>query len=366
MRYFIIAGERSGDLHASNLVRYLKLSDPEIEIAGYGGDEMSRAGVEILVHYRAMAFMGFWEVIRNIKSIRRIMKQCQQDIEHYQPDTLILVDYAGFNMRMAKYASSLGIRVCYYIAPKVWAWNQGRARKLKALVDHMYCILPFEVEFFRKFDWETQYVGNPVVQLIDDFHHQNSLNLDDEAQKVALLPGSRHQEVKKILPVMYEIVKSRPELKFLLAAVDNLPNTLYADFDNCANVSIIYGQTYEILSQADAAIVTSGTATLETALFEVPQVVVYKTSFFNYWIAKMLIKVPFISLVNLVANHEIVKELIQKDCALKPLSNELNRILGHDAVLIRKDYQQLRKILGKKNAALEAAKHIAEVSTMQP
>lgn len=326
---------------------------------------MAREGVEILVHYREMAFMGFWEVIRNLRSIRRIMNQCKRDIANYQPDTIILVDYAGFNMRIAKYASRLGIRVCYYIAPKVWGWNQDRAKKLKARIDQMYCILPFEVEFFRKFDWETHYVGNPVVQLVDEFSTQSTLNPDDEAQKVALLPGSRLQEVKKILPVMYEIVKSRPDLNFLLAAVDNLPNSLYTDFESCANLHIIYGGTYEILSQADAAIVTSGTATLETALFGVPQVVVYKTSFFNYQIAKRVIKVPYISLVNLVAQEEIVKELIQNDCSFEPLSRELNRILGTNADLIRERYQQLRKILGKKNAAQEAAKHIVEFMAKQ-
>lgn len=334
MKFYLIAGERSGDLHGSNLIKELKQREPNAQFRGFGGDYMREAGMQEVVHYRELAFMGIAEVLANLRMISKKIEQCKKDILHYKPDVIVLIDYAGFNMRIAKFAKKHGLKVFWYISPKVWAWNQKRAVKLKANVDRMFVILPFEKDFFKKFDWNVDYVGNPVLDAIKahqkhaDFKKEHTINSDKKI--VALLPGSRHQELKKITPLMSGVASNMTDFHFVVAAVSNLSRDLYNDLKNLRNVSFVDNASYDLLSIADAAIVTSGTATLETALFRVPQVVVYKTSGLTYWIGKLLIKVSFISLVNLIANKEVVKEMIQNNASVKSVSAEVERILTDD------------------------------------
>ena len=334
MKFYLVAGERSGDLHGGNLIKELKKQASTAFFRGFGGDTMQASGMEVVVHYRELAFMGFVEVLMNLNTISKRIKQCQQDILEYKPDVIILIDYAGFNLRIAKFARAHGLKVFWYISPKVWAWNQNRAKKLRANVDRMFVILPFEKVFFKKFDWEVDYVGNPVLDAVkahqadEGFLSKN--NLSGDKPLVALLPGSRKQELQHMVPVMTAVASSMPDTQFGIAAVDNLNDTLYSSIKSLSNVHFIEGATYDLLSHAHAAIVTSGTATLETALFKVPQVVVYKTSWLSYKIAKGLIRVPFISLVNLVAQREVVKELIQHEASESNISKELQRILNEE------------------------------------
>jgi lipid-A-disaccharide synthase len=332
MKFYLVAGERSGDLHGGNLIKAMKKHASTAVFRGFGGGEMLTAGMEVVVHYRELAFMGFVEVLMNLRTISKKIRQCQQDIVEYKPDVIILIDYAGFNLRLAKFAKARKLKVFWYISPKVWAWNQKRALKLKANVDRMFVILPFEKDFFMKFDWEVDYVGNPVLdavkahQVDTKFLSRNSLSADKPL--VALLPGSRKQELQHMVPVMAAVATSLPHIQFGIATVNNLSGELYSSLKAIPNVHFIEGATYDLLSYANAAVVTSGTATLETALFKVPQVVVYKTSWLSYKIAKGLIRVPFISLVNLVVQREVVKELIQHEASAENIMNELNRILN--------------------------------------
>src|SRR5690606_13720125 len=274
---------------------------------------MERSGMRITSHYRELAFMGFAEVLSNLGTISKKIRQCKQEIIDFRPDAVVLIDYAGFNLRIAKFARKNGYKVFWYISPKVWAWNQSRAKKLKANIDRMFVILPFETEFFQKFDWKVDYVGNPVLdavkahQIDEDFLAKNKLSSDKPL--IALLPGSRKQELKEIVPLMAQVAQGMRTMQFAVATVDNLDQQLYQPLRELTNVSFFQGETYDLLSYASAAIVTSGTATLETALFKVPQIVVYRTSFLSYSIAKNLIRVPFISLVNLIAAREVVKEM---------------------------------------------------------
>jgi len=331
MKIYCVAGERSGDLHGGNLIKALKNLVPNTSFRGFGGDDMQAAGMDIVVHYRELAFMGFAEVLANLNTISKKLKQCRQDILQFKPDVIILIDYAGFNLRIAKFAKANGLKVFWYISPKVWAWNQNRALKLKANIDKMFVILPFEKEFFRKFNWEVDYVGNPVLDAVKihqpnpEFLRQN--NFGTGSPLVALLPGSRKQELQMVVPLMALVASALPNVQFGIATVNNLSSDLYAPLKGLSNVRFIVGSTYDLLSSSNAAIVTSGTATLETALFKVPQVVVYKTSSLSYWIGKMVIRVPFISLVNLIANREVVKELIQHEALDVNTLAELKRIL---------------------------------------
>ncbi len=361
MRYYLIAGERSGDLHAGNLARELFKRDPEAVIRGFGGEYMRDAGVDIAVHYKELAVMGFWEVITSLRKISRYLNRCKEDIVAFKPDVVILVDFGGFNKQIAAWAKKRhAMQVYYYISPKVWAWNQNRAVKLKATVDRMFVILPFEKNFYKKFDWEVDYVGNPVLDAVrkhetdDNFPERHKLSRDKPV--VALLPGSRKQEVTNIGAVMAGVVGNFPEVQFAVATVDNLDPSVYRPFID-ANVTLVNEDTYNLLSFSRAAVVTSGTATLETALFNVPQVVVYITSGFSYFIAKSLIQVPFISLVNLIAGKEVVKELIQKDFTVTRLSEELRKILndgpGRTAMLA--SYQSIYDSLNIGSASENAA-----------
>lgn len=362
MKFYLIAGERSGDLHGSNLIKQLKEREPDAQFRGFGGDYMREAGMEEVVHYRELAFMGFAEVIANLRTISKRIDQCKKDILNYKPDVIVLIDYAGFNMRIAKFAKSKGIKVYWYISPKVWAWNQGRAWKLKANVDRMFVILPFEKDFFLKFDWTVDYVGNPVLDAIKshnpsaDFKQKNNLQADSRI--IALLPGSRQQELKKIIPLMAGVVADIPDAQFVVAAVSNLNPAFYEELKCLSNVKFVQDAAYDLLTVADAAIATSGTATLETALFRVPQVVVYKTSRLTYWIGKLLIKVPFISLVNLVADKEVVKEMIQQEASVEKVSAELKRIISDEAYRsnMLKEYNTIIRILDTGSASENAAR----------
>lgn len=363
MRYYLIAGERSGDLHGSNLMKELSKADNEAAFRFFGGDYMKEAGGEIAVHYRDLAFMGFIEVLKNIFTIRKYIDFCKKDILAYAPDSLILIDYAGFNLRIAKWAKKRNIKVLYYISPKLWAWNQKRARKVKKYVDHMFVIMPFEVEFYKKFNYHhVSYVGNPVVDAINNYNldagFMVSNNIETGTTKtIAVLPGSRKQELAHVVPILEEVVEANPQFTFLIAAVDNLPAESYAGLKELKNVYLITGNTYDILANADAAIVTSGTATLETALWDLPQVVIYKGSFLSIFIARLLVKVEYISLVNLILNEECVIELIQENCTPDKISEEIRKLIEHPT-----DYSRLLDIIGPHHASLNAARGVIELS----
>lgn len=357
MKYFLVAGERSGDIHGGNLITQIKLLDASSQFEGYGGDNMSNAGMKLHLHYREMAFMGFIEVIQNIFTIKRYLILCKEQIKNSAPDAVILIDYGGFNMKIAKYCQSIGVPVHFYISPKVWAWNQKRAIKLKKYVDFMYVILPFEKEFFKKYNWDVEYVGNPVLDAVKN--HQTSKQGLFDQEYIALLPGSRKQELNNVISTFKQLVKETPELHFVVASVDNLDRSLYREIDELSNVELFGGSSYDLLTNSKAAIVTSGTATLETALWKIPQVVVYKTSGISYAIAKRLIKVPYISLVNLIAGREVVKELIQNDLTVTNLKEQLNSILQEEnSMMILEGYNEIIKILDVGSASENTAKLI--------
>ncbi|MDQ3393485.1 MAG: lipid-A-disaccharide synthase, partial [Bacteroidota bacterium] len=343
----------------------LKLEDSKAEIRCWGGDYMEKEGGELVVHYREVAFMGFLEVIKNIRVLWKFINLCKKDLIEYNPDVLILIDFAGFNMRMAKFAKANNIRVFYYISPKVWAWNQSRALKIKKVVDKMFVILPFEKEFYKKYDYKVDYVGNPLLDAIREFEENaNFLKENNLGEKpiVAVLPGSRHQEVQNIMPVMLQIANHFPDFDFVVAAVKSLPESLYGiDPNKNTRFKMVFDKTYDLLKNAHAAVVTSGTATLETALFNIPQVVCYKTSRISYHIASYLIKVPYISLVNLIAEKELVKELIQDDLNPEQLSLELKQIItGKRREKQIKGYQEIHSKLGTTKASENLAKLIVK------
>ncbi|WP_435355146.1 lipid-A-disaccharide synthase [Emticicia sp. SJ17W-69] len=365
MKYFIIAGERSGDLHGSNLIKAIKRADNSALIRAWGGDYMQEAGAEISKHYRELAFMGFIEVLLNLPKILGFITECKNSITQFQPDAIILIDYAGFNMRIAKWAKKEGYKVYYYISPKVWAWNQNRAWALKKSIDKLFVIFPFEVEFFKKYNYEVEFVGNPLFDAIASFKpNPQFLEANGLEQKkiIALLPGSRKQEVEKMLELMVSIKEQFIDYQFVIAGVSNLSKEFYQKFLN-KNISIIFDQTYDLLTHSTAALVTSGTATLETALFNVPQVVCYKSSWISYKIAKQLIKVPFISLVNLVAQKEVVKELIQDELNSENLASELKNILPNSVFRQYQmlDYKIIKENLGTIGASEKTGKRIVEL-----
>ncbi len=363
MKYYIIAGERSGDLHGANLIKALRERDTDKEIRFWGGDYMKAAGGELVVHYNEIAVMGFWEVLKNYAKLRKFINFCKKDVVSYQPDVLILIDFAGFNMRIAKHAKQNGIKTFYYISPKVWAWNQKRALKIKATVDRMFVILPFEKAFYRKYDYDVDYVGNPLLDAIRDFTPDADFIRNNKLEAkpiIAVLPGSRKQEIDNILDVMLTISSQFTDYQFVVAGIKNMPTELYAAVAPASNVKIVFDQTYDILKNAHAAIVTSGTATLETALFEVPQIVCYKTSSLTYQISKRLIMVDYISLVNLIADKAVVKELIQDDLNAENLKEELNAIVGDGAKRAEQlsGYQEIKAILGDEKTSENLAKLI--------
>jgi len=363
MRYYIIAGEASGDLHASNLMRELKKLDPDAKFRCWGGDKMQSEGAELVRHYRDLAFMGFTEVLMNLRAILRNIQFCKQDILEWKPDVLILVDYPGFNLRIAAFAKQHKIRIHYYISPQVWAWKQSRVEKIKRDVDRMFVILPFEKDFYQKFGMKVDFVGHPLLDALsqvqanlpakDAWLKQHEL---DQRPVIALLPGSRKQEISIMLPLMLSITEQFPEYQFVIAGAPSLPREFYDQLLRGSSVKMIPGETYTILSFAHAALVTSGTATLETALFRVPEVVCYKGGKLSYYIARSLVKVPYISLVNLVMNREVVKELIQQELNSANLARELHFILDKDKrMIMQKDYAGLEQKLGGQGASAKTA-----------
>jgi lipid-A-disaccharide synthase len=364
MKYYIIAGERSGDLHAGNLIAELKKLDSSAHFRGMGGDYAIKEGLSIAAHYDEVAVMGFLEVVLGFRKVLKYLSLIKKDLLAYKPDALILVDYGGFNMKIAKFAKANSITVHYFIPPKVWAWNQKRALKLKEHVDYIYSILPFEKEFFKKFGMDIHYVGNPLLDEIskfkphDFFHQKNELSYQPI---IALLPGSRKQEVKNMLSTLIEVIPKYPNAQFVIAGVNNLEAKLYEPCRSLG-VKVVFDQTYDLLHHSIAAVVTSGTATLETALFRVPQVVVYKTSGISYQIAKRLIRVPYISLVNLIADKEVVKELIQGEFNVSKLSNELDLILTSipKKAAILDAYTEIKEKIGNKKASEQTAMLVYE------
>lgn len=359
MRYYIIAGEASGDLHGSNLIKALHMHDAHADIRCWGGDKMEAAGVVLVKHYRDLAFMGFVEVIKHLGTILNNIKFCKQDILDYKPDVLILIDYPGFNLRIAEWAKKQGIKVCYYISPQVWAWKEGRVEQIKKSVDKMLVILPFEKEFYKKHHYEVTYVGHPLTEVVDEELKKTFTPISDN-KMIALLPGSRSQEIRKKLPVMLSVIQHFPEYKFVIAQAPGQSSDLYKEMIGSQNVTLVQEQTYNLLQQASAALVTSGTATLETALFGVPQVVCYKGNPVSYWLAKKLIKVKYISLVNLILNKPAVTELIQNDLNETRLKKELNDLLNNTErkEALQSDYTRLWEILGGGKASEKAATEI--------
>ena len=358
MRYFIISGEASGDLHGSGLVTALRKSDREAEIQAWGGDMMAKAGADIVKHYQELAFMGFVEVARNILTIMRNFKLAKKNILAFNADVLILIDYPGFNLRMAAWAHENGIPVHYYISPQLWAWKEGRVEKVRKYVDKMYVILPFEEKFYKQHGIDVQYVGHPLLEAIDRYLKEHpSENLEKDT--IAILAGSRRQEIRHMLPVMLEVAARFPKYKFSIAAAPHVPKELYTsmlDLSSAENVEIIEGATYSVLQRSIATLTTSGTATLETALFGVPQVVCYKGNPLSFAIARRLVRVPFISLVNLIAGKPVVEELIQENMNPNKLSTSLQNILsGKLREHMLGDYSALYKKLDMGGASQEVA-----------
>lgn len=366
MKYYIIAGEASGDLHGANLIKALFKEDPKAEIRFWGGDQMAAQGGTLVKHYKELAFMGFWEVFIHLKTILNNIAFCKKDILSFQPDALIYIDYPGFNMRIAEWAKKQGIPNHYYISPQVWAWKENRIKKIKRDLDALYVILPFEANYFsEKHQYAVDFVGHPLMQVIHEENQKKErLEIDTNGASkpiIALLPGSRKQEINKMMPVFLSVVEGFPEYHFIIAGAPGIEPEWYAKFTLHPSVSLLHNQTYTLLKNAFAAIVTSGTATLETALFGIPQMVCYKSSRFSYAIAKRVVKLDFISLVNLILNKEVVTELIQEECSLEKITAELKRLADKKVrSQIAKDYDLLGKQLGEKNASEEVAKAIVK------
>ncbi|MBD0277296.1 MAG: lipid-A-disaccharide synthase [Flavisolibacter sp.] len=359
MRYYIIAGEASGDLHGSNLIRELRKMDAGAVIRCWGGDLMQAAGGNVVKHYRDLAFMGFTEVIKNLPTILNNLKFCKQDIEQFNLDVLVLIDYAGFNLRIAKWAKEKGYKIIYYISPQVWAWKESRVRLIKKVVDKMLVILPFEREFYEnRWDYKVEFVGHPLVQVVNEFLATHTPEARFNKPVIALLPGSRKQEVAVKLPIMLQAAKQFPVYQFAVAKATSLEDAFYdALLEDYPGVASVRNETYNLLQQAKAALVTSGTATLETALFGVPQVVCYKGSTISYQIARRLVKIKYISLVNLIMDKPVVKELIQNELTEENVCRELDRIL-HDEKRIqemKEDYSLLKNLLQQGGNASEQA-----------
>ena len=372
MKYYLIAGEASGDLHGSNLMKELKKLDDRADFRFFGGELMQQAGGKLVKHYREMAFMGIWNVVKNIATIKKNLEHCKTDLLKFKPDVLILIDYPGFNLRMAEFAKKNGIKVFYYIAPKVWAWKEYRVKQIRNNVDELFTILPFETEYFRKHGIEVKYVGNPILDAISAFKQQSgdtesfrkSNNLD-QRPIVALLAGSRKQEVNYMLPVMVQAALSFSDFQFVVAGVDVLDKKLYESYLAGSSVKIVFNQTYKLLENAYAALVSSGTATLETALFKVPQVVLYKVE--GGWLVhavmkKFVLKIKWVSLPNLILNKGTLKEILQVELTVKNVMEDLKRLcfdLDYRENII-KDYNELEKKIGSPGSSAIAALKMIE------
>lgn len=369
MKYYIIAGEASGDLHAANLMKHLKQEDPYAQFRCWGGDLMQAQGGEVVKHYRDLAFMGFVEVAMNIRTISANLRACKTDLLNFRPDVLILVDYPGFNLRIAEFAYKNGLKVFYYISPQIWAWKQNRVKKIRRFVHRMFVILPFEKAFYEQFHVEVDFVGHPLLDAIAEerrlaiprqkFLQENQL---EDRPLIALLPGSRKQEIASVLPVMLSVIEDFPDYQFVLAAVSSVPESYYRHLIGAHPVKIIQGGTHDLLRNASAALVTSGTATLETALLEIPEVICYKAHSISYQIARRVIKVKYIGLANLIMDRPIVRELIQKDLNTQSLKEELERLLNDTAYreALFANYKALQEKLGGTGASAEVAHRMVQ------
>ncbi len=370
-RYYIIAGESSGDMHGANLMKSIRKRDTDATFRFWGGDRMAKIAGEPVTHIRDLAFMGFWEVLVNLKTILKNIKACKLDILDFNPDVLVLIDYPGFNLRIAEYAKKNNIRVVYYISPQIWAWKQGRIRKIKKYVDKMLVILPFERDFYKRFGMDVDFVGHPLLDEVAPIRESSDLKTFKKENKlpdkplVALLPGSRKQEVSRMLEGMVVMADEFLDHQFVVAGVSSLGRKFYDDFVKRENLSVVFDQTYALLANAKAALVASGTATLETALFDVPQTVCYKGNALSIFIARHLVHIKYISLVNLIMDQPVLKELIQKEFNKKALKLELEHLLyDQEYRLSMKDaYRMLEAKLGGTGASDQAAQIITRLTT---
>lgn len=354
MKYFILAGEKSGDLHGANLIREIKLIDSEAEIQAWGGDDMQAEGAEILMHHKELAIMGILGVIQNLQKLKGLFKRFGQQIDQFKPDTVIFIDYGGFNLKAARIAKTKNYYTQFYIAPKVWAWNKGRIEEIKKWVDQLYVIFPFEEKLFQQHAISTHYVGNPLKDAVNSFV-PNPIPVCQKPY-VALLPGSRKQEIKSALPVFNSLIQMNPSIHFVLAGVSDWEN-LYKDFP----CTVVINQTYDVLHHAQAAIVTSGTATLETALIEIPQIVVYKTDWLFYSLAKLVIRIKYISLVNIILDYLAVPELIQTQFSAEHITAQLLPLLPENSMQRKsqlESYATLKEIIGEAGASQKTAEKI--------
>ncbi|MDF3029384.1 MAG: lipid-A-disaccharide synthase [Fluviicola sp.] len=362
-KLYIISGEASGDLHGSNVMKELYAEQPDLDIRFWGGDKMQAVGGTMAKHIRELAFMGFVEVLMNLPTILRNIRFCKEDILKFQPDALLLIDYPGFNMRIAEWAKKNNIKVYYYISPTVWAWKENRVHKIKRDVYKLYCILPFEEAFYQKYHYDVEYVGHPLLDEIEQYRELPKQELKISAGNkpiIAMLPGSRKQELRTKLPVMLPLVDLFPQYHFVIAGAPNMDIAIYKELIGDKQVDVVYGQTYPLLQQSEAAVVTSGTATLETGLFEIPQVVCYIGNAISYQIAKRLVNVKYISLVNLILDKEAVTELIQNDCTTERLAKELSLVIegGNKRTQVLEDYSRLKAMLGKGGASRKVAQSV--------
>ena len=362
MKLYLIAGEASGDLHGSNLIKALKKQHPGLQCRAWGGDLMQDAGAELVKHYRDLAFMGFWEVLKNLRTIWQNIRFCKQDIQDFRPDAVVFIDYPGFNLRIARWAKEQGIPTIYYISPQIWAWHSSRVHAIKRDVDRMLVILPFETAFYQQYHMQVEYVGHPLLDVLSPADTAR-LSTSSAQQTIALLPGSRQQEIRRILPVMLSVTNSFPDYEFVVAGAVALPESFYSDFlSGYPNVRLEKGKTYDILARSTAALVKSGTSTLETALIGTPQVVCYAGNRLSYAIAKRVINVSYISLVNLILDRPLVRELIQDEFNTIRLKEALREILSPEtAEEIRTGYAVLRHILGDGGASERAAASIVQL-----
>ena len=370
MKYYFIAGEASGDLHASNLIRELVKVDQEAQIQGFGGELMKQAGMQLSKHYSEMAFMGIIPVLMNLKAIKKNFSTCEKDILDFQPDVLILVDYPGFNLRMAKFAKKHNISVFYFISPKIWAWKKGRIKKIRAFVDEMFTILPFETEFYKKLNFEVNYVGSPVLDSVikrlkpadfEGFVYDNKLT---DKSVIALLPGSRLQEIKSLLPRMLEAASSFSDYQVVVAAAPNIDQAVYNELLGSYKAALIFDQTYRLMQHADVAVLASGTVSLEAGVIKTPQIVCYRMAggFLFFWIGKMVLKIDWVSLVNLILRRTAVRELLQHHCSARNIRKELDLILNNKYYReeIKESYEELHLQLGKPGASARTAALMVE------
>ena len=363
-KIFFIAGEPSGDLHASNLVKEMKLINPSLQIQGWGGELMSDQGVVLKNHLKNLSFMGFLEVFLNLRKILNNFKLCKNQLLEFQPDVIIMVDYPGFNLRMAKWAKKKGFKIVYYISPQIWAWKESRVKSIKANIDRMYCILPFEEDFYAKHNYKARYLGHPLMDEIAHFEaDRNKTVFKKNKPIISILPGSREQEIDRKLGLMLSAVSKYTDFDIYVACAPNLDMKFFAEYkDQYSNVYFVSGKTYKLLLESDFAIVTSGTATLETALFKVPQVVCYKSSNISYFIARMVVDINFISLVNLILNREVVRELIQNDVNILNIQKELDLLINDSNYRseMLNGYDELIKKIGKEGCSKKIAQDLLE------